>query len=355
MRAHIRIQMLIAARRSSWLALSVLAAVPLLRTPVSAQNDLDQFMKEVLAERDSNWKKLQQYVLDEREQFEVRGPSGAPLWGEQRDYTWYVRDGLFVRSPLRVNGGAVREADRVKYEREFLEREQRREARASQSARRGAGAQADADSKPEPDRGPAPPNGDEAPRDVDGLISQTRQPEFISSAYFLRFTFDQGRYAFVGRERLNDIDVLRIEYYPERLFSERRRQELREELEGDRRRPPPRDSARERAYDAELRRLMNKSSKVTLWIEPKAHQIVKYTFDDLGWNFFPGQWLAQVDGATASMTMGQPFPDVWLPNQLQLDIRMLLAVGRVNMRYELRYDNYRRPDVQSKVGVPDRP
>ena len=35
-------------------------------------------------------------------------------------------------------------------------------------------------------------------------------------------------------------------------------------------------------------RLMNKKSKVTLWIEPSSHQILKYTFDDLGWDFFPG-------------------------------------------------------------------
>ena len=86
------------------------AAVPL------AQTDLDAFMQQVLAQRDSNWKKLQQYVLDEREQIDLRGPSGAPLWGERRDYTWYIRDGFFVRSPVRVNGAAVGEPDRLKYE-----------------------------------------------------------------------------------------------------------------------------------------------------------------------------------------------------------------------------------------------
>jgi len=84
------------------------AAVPL------AQTDLDTFMQQVLAERDSNWKKLQQYVLDEREQIDLRGPSGAPLWGERRDYTWYIRDGFFVRSPVRVNGAVVGEPDRIK-------------------------------------------------------------------------------------------------------------------------------------------------------------------------------------------------------------------------------------------------
>src|SRR4029453_2839060 len=61
---------------------------------VNAQNDLDPFMRQVLERRDQNWTKLQQYVLDERERFEVRGPTGAPLWGEGRDYTWFLRDGF---------------------------------------------------------------------------------------------------------------------------------------------------------------------------------------------------------------------------------------------------------------------
>ena len=64
-------------------------------------------MQQVLARRDDNWKKLQQYILDERERVELRGPARITLWGEQRDYTWYIRDGFFVRSPLKVNGAAV--------------------------------------------------------------------------------------------------------------------------------------------------------------------------------------------------------------------------------------------------------
>ena len=308
------------------------AAVPL------AQTDLDTFMQQVLAERDSNWKKLQQYVLDEREQIDLRGPSGAPLWGERRDYTWYIRDGFFVRSPVRVNGAVVGEPDRIKYESEFLERQRQREARAQAS---GA---------PVPDRVPGASTGD-----VDGLIRQSRQPEFISSAYFLRFKFDAGRYALVGREQFDGQEALRIEYYPEKLFTEERREELREEYAGDRRRPPARDSDAEKSYDAELRRLMNKSSKVTLWIAPASHQILKYTFDDLGWNFFPAQWLAQLDGVAASMTMAQPFPDVWLPRGVDMNIRLLLAFGNVEMRYSLQYENYRQADVQTKVGIPGRP
>jgi hypothetical protein len=305
-----------------------------------AQTDLDAFMQQVLAERDSNWKKLQQYVLDERETFDLRGPSGALLWGERRDYTWYIRDGFFVRSPLKVNGAAVGESDRLKYETDYLERARARDARAQAS---GA----------DTDHAPATPA--DRPHDIDGLIRQSRQPEFISSAYFLRFKFDAGRYALVGREQLEGHEVLRIEYYPEKLFTEANRQEMREEYVGDRRRPPARDREEEKSFDAELRRLMNKSSKVTLWIAPASHQILKYTFDDLGWNFFPAQWLAQIDGVTASMTMGQPFAGVWLPRGLDMNIRMMLAFGNVEMRYSLQYENYRQPDVRSRIGIPDRP
>ena len=43
------------------------------------QSDLDTFMKRVVAKRDDNWKKFQQYVLDEREQVEFRGPVKIPL------------------------------------------------------------------------------------------------------------------------------------------------------------------------------------------------------------------------------------------------------------------------------------
>ena len=57
-------------------------------------------MRQVLVRRDDNWKKLQQYVLDEQERAEVRGPGETLVWGEKREYTWYLRDGYFVRKVL---------------------------------------------------------------------------------------------------------------------------------------------------------------------------------------------------------------------------------------------------------------
>ena len=311
-----------------------IAAAVLSSLAGEAQSDLDALMEKVLAHRDDNWKKLQQYVLDERESTDLRGPGQVLLWGQRSDYTWYIRDGFFVRSPLKVNGATVGEADRRKYEADFLKREAEREKRSES-----------------PDRGPAAsaPSPDDAPRDVDGLLRQTRQPQFISSSYFLKFKFDEGRYALVGRERLEDRDVLRIEYYPTKLFTPDRRRE-RNEQDSRRRR----DQEKDDASDEQLRQLLNKKSKVTLWIEPNSHQILKYTFEDLGWDFFPGQWLARLTGVSASMTVFQAFPDVWLPRGIDMDIGMLFAVGPIEIHYSLDYHDYRRADVTSKVGIPDR-
>ena len=106
---------------------TILAGAPALR--LDAQTDLDGFMKEVVARRDDNWRKLQQYILDEREELVLNGPGGSRLWGQQRDFTWFIRDGFFVRSPVRVDGAVVGEADRRKAEDEYLRRTQRRDAR----------------------------------------------------------------------------------------------------------------------------------------------------------------------------------------------------------------------------------
>ena len=86
------------------------AAVP---ADISAQSDLDAFMEKVLARRDDNWKKLQQYVLEEKEGFDLTGPGRFPLWGMRREYAWFIRDGIFVRSPVSADGVKLSEADRT--------------------------------------------------------------------------------------------------------------------------------------------------------------------------------------------------------------------------------------------------
>ena len=310
-------------------ALIVLApAVPSLR----AQTDLDAFMREVLAHRDDNWKKLQQYILDEREHIEIRGPSHQPIWGEQRDYTWYVRDGFFVRSPVRFNGADIGETDRRKYEADFLRRAQERDRRALSLQTPNTGPPA---SDQQPSVKPAPE--ERGPTTVDGLLRQVREPQFISSAYFLRFKFEESKYALVGREQLVGHEVLRVEYYPTNLFTPRQTRRM------------ARDRDPQNPEDAEIQRMLNKVALVTLWIEPSSHQIVKYTFDNVDLDFLPGRWLFRLDSVRASMTMSEAFPDVWLPDALEFLVAADVAAGRIDVRYALDYHDYRQADVTSKI------
>lgn len=283
--------------------------------PVGATSDLDDFMARVIARRDENWKTLQQYVLDERETAEVVGPARTRLFALDRQYTWYIRDGSFVRSPLRFDGVTLSEADRREYERRWLERERSRE--------RGATSGSDA-----PDR--------RAGHEVDdpaSLATLVREPQFVTAAYFLKFRFEPGRYALVGHESHEGVDVLRVEYYPVRLFADD---------EGER------EGADDEA-EARLERQMNKVSLVTLWVEPAVAQVVKYTFDNVGMDFLPGRWLVRLNGVQASMRMGQPFPGVWLPQAIEAHARISLASGPFDVRYNVRYDEYRLADVKATI------
>ena len=295
-----------------------------------AQGDLDAFMQKVIARRDDNWKKFQQYVLDEREQMELRGPGKLPIWGERRDYTWYLRDGFFVRSPVRFNGVTLSEEDRRRYEDRFLQSEKRRDARLRAAEKPG---------EAPPERAAAVEPGE--PADTQGLIRQTREPQFISSAYFLKFKFEEGKYALVGRETIDGRELLKVEHYPAMLFSqEQNSRQHRRDMDIKR---------KEDNYEAELEKMLNKVSIVTLWIEPATHQIVKYDFNNVNLDFLPGAWLVRLTDAKASMMMHQPFPDVWLPKNIEMYFSMMLAIGEFDARYHITYDNYKLATATARI------
>jgi hypothetical protein len=313
------------------LTAALLSGVSLLAGPLPATSDLDAFMQKVLAQRDENWKKLQQYILDEREQIQVRGPSSVPIWGERRDYSWFIQDGYFVRSPVAVDGVTISDPERRKAEAEYLRRVKARDKREQDRKDRGPGATGDT----------ARPAADQAPRDLQGFISETRQPEFIESAYFLRFKFEQGTYALVGHETFDGRDVLRIEYYPTRLFSHEQDAQQKREAESK--------TNREKDFDATLERMMNEVSLVTLWVDPASYQIVKYTFDNVSLDFLPAAWLIRINDLKASMTMSQPFPEVWLPRDVDMYFSAMLAVGTFDVRYHLDYHDYRQATTSGRI------
>ena len=148
-------------------------------------------MEKVLARREINRKMLNQYVLDETETFDVFGAGQWPLYRSKRDYTWYERDGMHVRSPVRFNGVAVNEAERQKYEADWIHREKERQERKAKNER---------------DHGSIS-IGSEGVQ-VTGGGPVTTEPRFVSEAYFMDFKFEPGNYYLAGREKLEGQEVL---------------------------------------------------------------------------------------------------------------------------------------------------
>jgi hypothetical protein len=303
-----------------------------------AQSDLDEFMRQVLAKRDENWKKLQQYVLDEKEKIEVIGPQLVRIMGMRREYRWFIKEGYFLRSPVTYDGTPVPDAERRKFEEDYLRQAKERERRAAEELKSHPGTGTPAPDVPQSDASVQAAS----PTDVEGLLAQSRQPQFISSAYFLRFKFEQGKYALVGREQFDGREVLRIEYYPERLFTDSRDGTAKPRAGGKKAPPDKRQSD-------EIERLMNKNSLVTIWVEPGAKQIVKFVFDNVQTDFLPVSWLFRLDDLKASMTMSQPFKDVWLPRDVDVLLSAMLALGTFDMKYHLDYVDYKEASTSGRI------
>lgn len=299
--------------------------------------DLDALMAKALEHRADAWKTMEQYILNEREQFELRGPLGVPLFGERRVFTWFVRDGYFVRSPLEFNGVTIGDEKRREYEERWLKREQDRERRKAEKRAKDAPAATGAD---------APPAG---PADVDALLTQTSEPRFISAAYFLDFKFEPGNYYFAGRETFEGQPVVKVEYFPRTLFSDdddeagertRAREERNVQRAAKGQRP-------EKEINVELK--MNKVARITLWVDPERAMILKYVFENVDFDFLPAQWLVRVDDVRAEMAMSQPFPGIWLPKDMAMQLDMTLANGTYGIRYGLSFYDYRMGEVKSRI------
>jgi hypothetical protein len=284
---------------------AALAVVAAFGPALSAQSDLDTFMSQVLARRDENWKKLQQYMLSEDETFSLTGPAGARIYGFKRGYDWFPRDGIFVRSPTRADGVAISEEERRRAEERWIRQEQERDKRREKE-------------------------NDDVEPSLNDLIDPNGQPRFVSSAYFMKFKFEPGHYALAGRERLLGRDVLRIEYYPARLYEDKD--------------TPPTDPT-----GARIQRSFNKVALITLWIEPAEHQILRYEFQNIDFDFLPGRSMARVDEIEASMRMREAFAGVWLPDTVAMRFGMTLAIGSVAARYDVGYHDYKEAVTGARV------
>ena len=308
------------------------AQVPSPQAKPAVGGSLDTFMERALARREVNRKTLNEYILDETENFEILGPGRVRLHRGKRDFTWYVRDGMHVRSPVEFNGVEVDAKSRETYEADWIRREKARQERQA---------------KKEKPKGEVSIGSGGVQIDT-GTPGIGAEPRFVSEAYFMDFKFEPGNYYLAGREQLEGHDVLRIEYYPTHLFDDDDKKTPKEVRKKDRR-------GREQQVEEDIDRKMNKTALITLWVDPAEHQIVKYTFDNVWMDFLPGAWLVRVDDIRASMTMGQPFPGVWLPRGMNIHAGITLANGSFEAGYSRSFSEYREAQVKTTIRVPKAP
>jgi hypothetical protein len=320
--------------------------------PAPPSTDLDRFMATALLRRDIDRKTLSDYVLDEVESFEVLGPGRIPFARMRYEYTWYVRDGIHVRSPIKVNGVPMSESERRTYEERWVKSEEgRRKFRTEREVKR-----------------------EQAGKPPAVSVPSINEPRFIAESYFMDFKFEPGNYFLAGKEVLDGHEVLKIDYLPAKLFNDDpddvsedagvRKQEAEakpkdakdaKDTKAKEKKPDKRSAKeqdKEKKLEQDIERKLNKSSQVTLWVDPASHQIVKYTFDNVWMDFLPGGWLVKVDDLRASMQMGQPFPGVWLPHNLAIHAGVSIALGPLEVSYKREFSNYRKADVTSKIRVP---
>jgi hypothetical protein len=343
---------------AAWLARGAGAAPAGQAKPAAPLTDLDAFMARVLERRNENWKTLHDYILSERETFKILGPGGMLLNGQRREFQWFIRDGYLVRSPVKANGATLGEQERRKYEADWLKKEKEREQRArDKAAGKDKGA---VEAEVAEELRTIDPGSD---KEVVSIVGG--EPRFISEAYFMKFPFEPGNYYLAGRETLDGRPVVKIEYYPSRLFSDDEDREKKEvsvspggdvkvqpagEKQADlkKAKPKPRRDKGD-ALENEIEAALNKVTLVTMWIDPQEYQIVKFLFDNVDWGFLPGRAIVRVDQAKASMTMGRYFDNVWLPKEIAFNFGATFAAGSYTFQYDREFFDYRKGEVSAKI------
>ena len=167
---------------------------------------------------------------------------------------------MHVRSPVRFNGVKVGEEARDEYETNWIQRERGRQERQAKKEN-------EKDKDKEKEREPG-----EIAITAEGVQISTggpavTEPRFVSEAYFMDFKFEPGNYYLAGREQLEGQQVLKVEYYPTKMFgdSDEDRKE-RQEKEKSTEKPPAdarksqKERDKEKAFEQDIERRMNKTA-----------------------------------------------------------------------------------------------
>ena len=258
-----------------------------------ALQDIDAFMAKVLEKRDIDWDRFYNYTCRDHEALEFEGTlQSVAMAGFHREHLYFVRDGYLIRSPISANGVAISDEERHRAEQKWVKSLEKREKRSSG----------------------------------------------VNRDHFFGFKFEPGNYYYAGRRDFEGREVVVIEYYPEEGFIDDDDDEEDE------------DEGEEDEIDAK----MNKVFLVTMLVDPKEHQIVRMTLDNVGFDFLPARWLVQIGTIEASMTMHQPFGDVWLVRDITAYGKVTTAGGDLAVRYTLEFDDYAIAETSATYRFPPR-
>lgn len=140
------------------------------------ESEIDAFMRKAIETRSKDWDKRYDYVFREVEELKISGDIGdAPFAGFVKEWSWYVKDGYLVRSPISVDGMPVSDEERERSERRWIK----------------------------------------------SLQKQSEKGKQADENQFFGFKFKPGNYFFAGREQIDGHDVVVIDYYPNKRLTER--------------------------------------------------------------------------------------------------------------------------------------
>lgn len=152
---------------------------------------------------------------------------------------------------------------------------------------------------------------------------------------FFGLEFEPGNYFYAGRDEFEGREVLVVEYYPETG-------------------PWNDDDEDSDSEDDEIEAQISKVLLVTMLIDPKEHQIVNMTLDNVGFDFLPGKWLVQLDTVEASLAMHQPIEEIWLARDIKAYARVTFAGGDLAIRYRSTFYDYVKTETRATVRFPPR-
>ena len=153
---------------------------------------------------------------------------------------------------------------------------------------------------------------------------------------FFGLEFEPGNSFFAGNDRFEGRDVVVVEYYPEPgSFSDDDHEEGDDE-------------------DDEIEAQIAKVLLVTMLINPKEHQIVHMTLDNVGFDFLPAGWLFKLDTIEMSLSMHKPIEDIWLARDIEAYGRVITAGGAVSVRYSSTFYDYTKAETSATYRFPPR-